>query len=185
MTRTIGFIFGIMLVVAVAWSKEPEPIDEIGQGLCAKGGDSVATVNYQDVRIKKFPFAMQCWSFRKFTFLETLQKVNELGIKYLQAYPGQRLAAETTTVKLNPKMNKKQIKTIRAIEQEFALAGTKFDHNLSDDQIQKIQTLLNAFGLTIVSYPKWLRWTAKLWLWVILATVLFLGLAVAVDYGPF
>jgi uncharacterized ion transporter superfamily protein YfcC len=45
--------------------------------------------------------------------------------------------------------------------------------------------LLICLGLTIVSYPKWLRWTAKLWLWVILATIAFLGIAVAVNYGPF
>ncbi len=45
--------------------------------------------------------------------------------------------------------------------------------------------LLICLGLTVVSYPKWLRWTAMLWLWVILATVAFLGIAVAVNYGPF
>ncbi len=45
--------------------------------------------------------------------------------------------------------------------------------------------LLISLGLTVVSYPKWLRWTAKLWLWVILATVAFLGVAVAINFGPF
>jgi uncharacterized ion transporter superfamily protein YfcC len=45
--------------------------------------------------------------------------------------------------------------------------------------------LLICLGLTVVSYPKWLRWTARLWLWVILATVAFLGIAVAINYGPF
>lgn len=45
--------------------------------------------------------------------------------------------------------------------------------------------LLICLGLTVVSYPKWLRWTAKLWLWVILATVAFLGIAVSINYGPF
>jgi uncharacterized ion transporter superfamily protein YfcC len=45
--------------------------------------------------------------------------------------------------------------------------------------------LLISLGLTVVSYPKWLRWTAKLWLWVVLATVAFLGIAVAINFGPF
>lgn len=45
--------------------------------------------------------------------------------------------------------------------------------------------LLISLGLTVVSYPKWMRWTAKLWLWVILATVVFLGIAVAINFGPF
>ena len=43
----------------------------------------------------------------------------------------------------------------------------------------------DSLGLTVVSYPKWFRWTIKLWLWVILATVIFLGIAVAIGYGPF
>ena len=45
--------------------------------------------------------------------------------------------------------------------------------------------LLICLGLTVVSYPKWIRWTANLWLWVILATVTFLGIAVAINFGPF
>ena len=45
--------------------------------------------------------------------------------------------------------------------------------------------LLISLVLTVVSYPKWIRWTAKLWLWVILATVAFLGIAVAIHLGPF
>jgi len=45
--------------------------------------------------------------------------------------------------------------------------------------------LLICLGLTVVSYPKWIRWTAQLWLWVLLATVAFLGIAVAINFGPF
>lgn len=45
--------------------------------------------------------------------------------------------------------------------------------------------LLISLGLTVVSYPKWIRWTAKLWVGVILVTVAFLGIAVAIHYGPF
>jgi uncharacterized ion transporter superfamily protein YfcC len=45
--------------------------------------------------------------------------------------------------------------------------------------------LLICLGLTIVSYPKWLRWTAKLWLWILVVTIVFLGIAVAIHFGPF
>ncbi len=45
--------------------------------------------------------------------------------------------------------------------------------------------LLIALGLTVVSYPKWMRWTLALWLWVALASVAFLAVAVAIHYGPF
>ena len=45
--------------------------------------------------------------------------------------------------------------------------------------------LLICLGLTAVSYIKWLKWTLRLWLWVILITVAFLALAVAINFGPF
>ena len=45
--------------------------------------------------------------------------------------------------------------------------------------------LLISLGLTVVSYPKWLRWTLPLWALVFLAALVFLGIAVAIGYGPF
>ena len=45
--------------------------------------------------------------------------------------------------------------------------------------------LLICLGLTVVSYPKWIKWSLKLWLWMILITVAFLGIGVAINYGPF
>ncbi len=45
--------------------------------------------------------------------------------------------------------------------------------------------LLISLGLTSVSYPKWLKWSLLLWLWVILATVVFMAVAVVIRYGPF
>ncbi len=84
------------------------------------------TTNYQTVKIKPFPIAVQCWTFRKFTFFETLQKVKDLGIKYLEAYPGQALSSELPDVRL--------------------------DHNLSDDQLQLVKNKLNEMGITLVNY---------------------------------
>lgn len=45
--------------------------------------------------------------------------------------------------------------------------------------------LLIALGLATVPYGKWLRWTWKLWAWILGVTVLFLALAVAIRFGPF
>jgi len=39
--------------------------------------------------------------------------------------------------------------------------------------------------LTSVSYPKWLKWSLPLWLWIILLTVVFMAVAVVIRYGPF
>ncbi len=81
---------------------------------------------YENVRIKKFPFAVQCWTFRKFSFFEALEKIKDLGISYVQPYPGQILE------KNNP--------------------GVRFDHNLPDEQIDGVKKKLNELGLTLVSY---------------------------------
>jgi uncharacterized ion transporter superfamily protein YfcC len=45
--------------------------------------------------------------------------------------------------------------------------------------------LLISLGLTTVSYPLWIRWTIRLWLPVILVSILFLWIAVSIGYGPF
>ena len=53
--------------------------------------DQVKATNYRDVRIKPFPIAVEGWTYRKYTFFETVDKLKALGIAYLQAYPGQAL----------------------------------------------------------------------------------------------
>jgi uncharacterized ion transporter superfamily protein YfcC len=45
--------------------------------------------------------------------------------------------------------------------------------------------LLISLGLTVVSFPVWLRWSLKLWLGVLLIAITFLGIAVAIGYGPY
>jgi len=45
--------------------------------------------------------------------------------------------------------------------------------------------LLICLGLTVVSYPQWLKWTAKLWLGILAVTIVFLGIGVAIHFGPF
>jgi len=44
--------------------------------------------------------------------------------------------------------------------------------------------LLICLGLAVIGYPKWLKWTLSLWLWVLLATVIFLWIGIAIGYGP-
>ncbi len=45
--------------------------------------------------------------------------------------------------------------------------------------------LLIVLGLTSVTYAKWLKWSLRLWVWVILATAAFLIIGTAIGYGPF
>lgn len=45
--------------------------------------------------------------------------------------------------------------------------------------------LLISLGLASVSYNKWLKWSLKLWAWVLPVVLVFLAIAVAIHYGPF
>lgn len=40
---------------------------------------------------KDWKLSVQTWTFHKYTFLESLEKVKELGIKYIEVYPGQKV----------------------------------------------------------------------------------------------
>lgn len=88
--------------------------------------ETAEEIDYSDIRIKEFPFAVQCYSFRRFTFMETLQKVKDLGVRYLQPYPGQRLSAD--------------------------LPGVPFNHTLSPENIKRVKAKLRELGLSLVGY---------------------------------
>jgi uncharacterized ion transporter superfamily protein YfcC len=45
--------------------------------------------------------------------------------------------------------------------------------------------LLISLGLASISYSKWLKWSLKLWLWLLPVLLVFLALAVALHFGPF
>lgn len=74
---------------------------------------------------------------------------------------------------------------IIGVTRQTAVLAYIFGDGFSNLAYPTNPVLLISLGLTMVSYPKWLRWTAKLWLGVILATVVFLGIAVAIHFGPF
>ncbi len=40
---------------------------------------------------KEWQLAIQTWTFHKYTFLESVDKVKQLGIHYLEVYPGQKV----------------------------------------------------------------------------------------------
>ncbi|MBM3285492.1 MAG: DUF1080 domain-containing protein, partial [Candidatus Aminicenantes bacterium] len=94
--------------------------------LSSSFGYNQAASDYGEVWIKKFPLAMQCWTYRRFTFQEAVEKTRALGIRYLQAYPGQPLSPEET--------------------------ATCFDHNLPSEKIQKLRQTLAEAGMEVLSY---------------------------------
>jgi len=70
---------------------------------------------------------MQCWTYRRYTFFEALEKTKALGIDYLQAYPGQRLSKDLP-------------------------ASVVFQHQMSDEHLKLVKDKLNQLGLRVVAY---------------------------------
>ena len=78
------------------------------------------------VRIKKFPVAIQCWTYRKYTFYEAVAKTKALGLKCVQAFPGQPLSTEDK--------------------------GVVFSHLMTDPQIEAVRKKLAESGVEVVGY---------------------------------
>ena len=92
----------------------------------SKGIQGGKRVDDVDIRIKKFQVAVQCYTFRNFTFMETLQQVKDLGVKAVQPYVGQRFSREQPDV--------------------------VFDHKLSVENIERVQKKLGELGLSLSGY---------------------------------
>jgi sugar phosphate isomerase/epimerase len=86
----------------------------------------VKNTDYQAVRIKKFPISVEGWTYRKYTFFETVDKLKALGISYLEAYPGQPLGNG------NPK--------------------AVFEQGMSDADMAAAQAKLRDAGVSVVAY---------------------------------
>jgi len=87
----------------------------------------VQQTDFDQVRIKKFPVAVQCWTYRSYTFFEALEKTKALDIDYIQAYPGQRLSKDLPSAMV-------------------------FNHKTSDEQIKRIKEKLESLQMKIVAY---------------------------------
>jgi sugar phosphate isomerase/epimerase/type 1 glutamine amidotransferase len=70
--------------------------------------------------------ALQCWSFNRFSFMEAADKAADLGLMFLEAYPGQRLGDD--------------------------YPSESFDHTLSSDRAREIRQILNRKGLRVINY---------------------------------
>ncbi len=114
------------LILLIPFANAQNQANLQSSNLKAEMKEQIMNPNYQDVRIKYFPFAVQCWTFRKFSFFETLKKVQDLGIEYLQAYPGQKLSDDTPDI--------------------------TFDHTLSEENIKLVKDKLKQHDMTLVAY---------------------------------
>jgi len=71
------------------------------------------------------------------------------------------------------------------ITRQTAILAFDFGDGFSNMLFPSNALLLIALGFTVVSYPKWIRWTWKLQLAMLAVTCIFLYIAVLINYGPF
>jgi uncharacterized ion transporter superfamily protein YfcC len=74
---------------------------------------------------------------------------------------------------------------LAGVNRQIAVSAYTFGDGFSNLAYPTNAALLITLSLTVVSYPKWLKWILPLWFWIMLATVIFLGIAVLLNYGPF
>lgn len=113
--------------------------------------------DYKDVKIREFKVAVQCWTFRKFTFMETLKKVEELGVKYLEAYPGQKLGADDPEAVFNYNMSDENIALVKAALKKHNIKLVNFGvvgFENSPEATKKVFEFAKKMGIeTIVTEP--------------------------------
>lgn len=69
----------------------------------------------------------QLWSFNKFTFMEAIDKTASIGLKYAEAFPGQRLSPDLPE-------------------------DVKFEHTMSEENRQLAQKKLDEAGVKLLCY---------------------------------
>jgi uncharacterized ion transporter superfamily protein YfcC len=71
------------------------------------------------------------------------------------------------------------------VNRQIAVSAYTFGDGFSNLVYPTNALLLITLSLTVVPYHKWIKWVLRLWPWIILVTVAFLAVAVAINYGPF
>ncbi len=71
------------------------------------------------------------------------------------------------------------------VNRQIAVSAYCFGDGFSNMAYPVNAALLITLSLTVIPFTKWFKWLLKLWVWVFLATVVFLAVAVAINYGPF
>ncbi len=99
----------------------------------------------------------QAYSFNRFTFFEAVDKVNQLGLKYIEMYGGQSLSPDDMDTKTGPDMSAEARQKVR---EKLAASGVTLTNygvtGLSDDEAEcrKVFEFAKDMGIeTICSEP--------------------------------
>jgi len=102
--------------------------------------------------------SIQAWSFNHYSFYEAIEKTSLLNLRYIEAFPGQKVAADQPDVKMGPDTAPR---TRKAIKKQLANAGVKLVNfgvcSLAKDAGQSRKTFDFAADMgieTLVSEPE-------------------------------
>jgi len=76
---------------------------------------------FKQSAMKGWRLSLETWTFNKATLLETIDKAKDLGIEYLEVFPGQKIGGEATGG-FGPGMNAKATELVKA---KLAETGVK------------------------------------------------------------
>lgn len=114
--------------------------------------------DYSTVRIKEIPVAVQCWTFHTLTFYETLEKVRDLGVHYLQPYRGQKLSKETGDAVFGPEMTDAQITQVKNKLAEYNISLVSYgvvNFENTEASMREVFDFAKKMGIrTVVTEPQ-------------------------------
>jgi len=113
--------------------------------------------NVADAGEENWKLGMQAYSFNRFTFYEAVDKTRALGLRYIEAYPGQGLSKEKPDVKTNHNMSsqdkKEMMQKLREAGVRLANYGVVGLPN-NEAECRKVFGFAKEMGIeTIVSEP--------------------------------
>ena len=106
---------------------------------------------------KDFKLGMQAYSFNRFTFFEAIDKNAALEMKYIEAYPGQRLSKEKPDVRMDHNMSSADRKLVLKKLQDSGVKLMNYDVvglPNNEAECRKVFDFAKEMGIqTIVSEP--------------------------------
>jgi sugar phosphate isomerase/epimerase len=118
----------------------------------------VKATDYGAVRIKKFPVAVEGWTYRKYSFFETVDKLKALGISLLQAYPGQPLGNGDSKAVFQEGMLEADLKAAQAKLREAGVSVFAYgvvDLGTTEASMRKVFDFARRMGIrTVVCEPR-------------------------------
>lgn len=144
MFRCLGLIVGALAMVSF-------PDFAAAQAQKAEGRKGAAAAG------PAWRLAVQAYTFNRFTFFEAVDKAKALGLKYIEAYPGQKLSKEKPDVVFHHDMSAEAMKDVQAQLEEAGITLVNYgvvDLGKDEAAARKVFVFAKKMGIrTIVSEP--------------------------------